>query len=105
MGRLLQAQEQAEVTRMGQKLADSLYEGSGGVDRYVSGMGGELSYVTPGSAMLWARHSVGIRWVYLIELPSKEDGFFFPPEEIPRVGQSLLQVVNTFFSTLKNTNH
>jgi len=88
------------VARLGEKMAESLYEGSGGVDRYQAGAAGDLSYRTPGSAVEWARHGVGIRWVFLIELPSKEDTFFFPAEEIPRVGQSLLRCINTLVSSI-----
>eukprot|EP00092_Neocalanus_flemingeri_P059541 GFUD01071198.1.p1 GENE.GFUD01071198.1~~GFUD01071198.1.p1 ORF type:complete len:330 (-),score=77.53 GFUD01071198.1:30-1019(-) len=86
---------QSEVEMMAKKLAESLEEGSGGEDRYESGPIGCVRYRAVGSVEDWARHAMGIKWVYLVELPSNEDGFFFPSEEIPRVGSSLLNFLKT----------
>jgi len=91
---------QDEVQMMAKKLAESLEVGSGGADKYKSGSVSELRYRAVGSVEEWARHAMGLKWVYLVELPSNEDGFFFPAEEIPRVGHSLLNCVKTLINEI-----
>merc|ERR1712130_193246 len=88
-------EEDVEVEELGKSLASSLEQGSGGTDRYRSGAANKLNYSTVGSAADWARFKLGTRWVFTVELPDEEDGFFLGAENIPRVGQSLKVMLET----------
>lgn len=94
--------EDVEVDLLGKSLASSLEQGSGGADRYMSGPANELNYSTVGSATDWARFKLGTRWVFTVELPDEEDGFFLEAENIPRVGQSLKAMLGTLATYIKH---
>jgi len=96
-----EGEDAVKVDQLGKSLASSLEQGSGGADRYRSGPANKLNYSTVGSAADWARFKLGTRWVFTVELPDEEDGFFLPAENIPRVGQSLKAMLETLATYIK----
>jgi len=91
------------VDELSKSLALSLEQGSGGFDRYKSGPANKLNQSTVGSATDWARFKLGTRWVFTVELPDKDDGFFVEAESIPRVGQSLKEMLATLATYIKHS--
>ena len=68
----------------------------------------KVNYIASGASDDWARGEVGIKWVYLLELPDRvggSHGFLLPAREIIPTGQSVFQGFRAAISEINNYDY
>ena len=60
-------------------------------------------YISKGSGDDWLRGEVGLKWIYLLELPDKEFGFLLPESEIPKTVNSVFNGIRAGALTIAST--
>merc|ERR1719412_1305942 len=80
-----------EMQNVGNILASAMERNSQGIN-YSVGSAPRTQYLAAGGSDDWARGEMGIKWVFLIELPDKGTfGFLLPANSIKPTGRSILQ--------------
>ncbi len=90
------------MQRMGEIMARSI-EGVSGLN-YVVGSSPTTQYLASGGSDDWARGEMGVKWVFLLELPDKGyHGFLLPAYHIRPTAQSIFQGIRTLAVKVSHT--
>ena len=91
-----------EMQAVGKILANAIEESSGA--HYAVGSAPRTQYLAAGGADDWARGDMGIKWVFLIELPDTGTfGFLLPANKIVPTGQSIFEGIRALAVTISHT--
>ncbi|XP_040571245.1 carboxypeptidase B [Lepeophtheirus salmonis] len=86
-----------ELHQMGNVIANTISKYSGVDAIYDVGTSSDVQYRASGGADDYVRGALGIKWVFLIELPDKgRHGFLLPPHLIKQVSFSVFQGIREF---------
>jgi len=81
---------------LGRMIRETIDEASGGRYRFSVGSSPDINYYSNGGSDDWVRGELGIKWVFLLELPDRmggRHGFVLPAREIIPVGHSVFHGV------------
>ena len=94
-----------DLDRVGRVMKQAIKESSRGKYLYKVGTSPEINYVMKGSSDDWMRGHLGVKWVYLIELPSSFTfpGFLLPESEIVPTGKSVFHGIRAAALEVKKT--
>ena len=91
-----------DLQAMGEVMAREIEAASG--RNYVVGSSPQVQYFASGGSDDWARGSMGIKWVFLLELPDKGvTSFFLPSSEIKPTGFSIFQGIRALAVQVSHT--
>ena len=84
------------------KIMGRAIEQASGLD-YAVGSAPYTQYLAAGGADDWARGEMGIKWVFLIELPDTGTfGFLLPANKIVPTGQSVFEGIRALAVTIRH---
>ena len=91
-----------DLQRMGEHMARSI-EASSGLD-YAVGSAPHTQYLASGGSDDWARGEMGVKWVFLLELPDKGyHGFLLPAYHIAPTGRSIFRGIRAMAVKVSHT--
>jgi len=91
-----------EMQIMGQTMARSIERASG--LNYDVGSSPKTQYIAAGGSDDWARGEMGIKWVFLLELPDKGyHGFLLPAYHIKPTARSIFEGIRTLAVKVSDT--
>jgi len=91
---------------LGGMMRETIMEASGGRYRFDVGTSPNLNYFSNGGSDDWVRGELGIKWVFLLELPDRMGGrygFVLPAREIIPVGHSVFHGVRRAMLEVQRT--
>lgn len=91
-----------ELHNLAVHLAEGMFEASRGEDRYEVGTAGTIQYTATGGSDDWARGVADIKYVYLVELPGKGQGFLLPRQWIQHVGNTNVELIRRLSTAIAN---
>lgn len=91
-----------DLQLMGEAMGREMEAASG--LRYKVGTSPDINYFASGGSDDWARGAMGIKWVFLLELPDKGSrGFLLPPDEIKPTAYSVFQGIRALAVHVSHT--
>jgi len=98
----LKVHDWRELQKMGNQMANAIERVSG--RNYIVGSSPVTQYLAAGGSDDWARGDMGIKWVFLLELPDKGSfGFLLPANLIKSTGQSIFEGIRLLAVKISHT--
>jgi carboxypeptidase A4 len=93
-----------DMQRMGQIMARAIEYEDRDHNDYSVGSAPHTQYLASGGSDDWARGSMGIKWVFLMELPDAGyHGFLLPAKNIVPVGRSIFEGIRALAVKVSHT--
>ena len=97
-----QVHDWQDLQKMGKLMARAIERSSN--RNYIVGSSPVTQYLAAGGSDDWARGEMGIKWVFLIELPDKGTfGFLLPANSIKPTGRSIFQGIRLMAVKVSHT--
>ena len=98
----VQVHDWQDLQKMGQLMARVIERNSG--LNYIVGSSPHTQYLASGGSDDWARGEMGIKWVFLLELPDKGyHGFLLPADRIATTSQSIFKGIRALAVKISHT--
>merc|ERR1719412_1502379 len=95
----LKVHDWQDLQKMGNLMARAMERASG--RNYIVGSSPVTQYLAAGGSDDWARGEMGIKWVFLLELPDTGTfGFLLPATKIKGVGHSVFEGIRALAVTI-----